>query len=139
MRWTDWQSKAAAGTVEKFDEADLPGVLSGIRTHDGPPFGPLMARPAIIADNRERTWAAVARITHPGIGLSEVAARTRMGNGLSELLEGAADRGDGRHWSRCRSAPCPTTAPNGPRGRRRNLRPDAPAARARGRRRTVPK
>jgi hypothetical protein len=90
MRWTDWQSKAAAGTVEKFDDADLPGVLSGIRTHDGPPFGPLMARPAIVADNRDRTWAVVARITHPGIGLSEVGARTRMGNGLSELLEGAA-------------------------------------------------
>lgn len=90
MRWTDWQSKAAAGNVEKFDDADLPGVLSGIRTHDGPPFGPLMARPAIVADNKERTWAVVARITHPGIGLSEVNARTRMGNGLSELLEGAA-------------------------------------------------
>jgi hypothetical protein len=90
MRWTDWQSKAAAGTVENFDEADLPGVLSGIRTHDGPPFGPLMARPAIVADNKERTWAVVGRITHPGIGLSEVGARTRMGNGLSELLEGAA-------------------------------------------------
>ena len=49
MRWTDWQSKTAAGTVEKFDEADLPGVLSGIRTHDGPPFGPLLARPAVVA------------------------------------------------------------------------------------------
>src|SRR4051794_24466641 len=34
MRWSDWQSKAAAGTVEDFDEADLPGVLAGIRTHD---------------------------------------------------------------------------------------------------------
>jgi hypothetical protein len=90
MRWTDWQSKAAAGTVERFDEADLPGVLAGIRTHDGPPFGPLLARPAIVADNRQRTWAVVARITHPGIGLSEVAARTRMGSGLAELLEGAA-------------------------------------------------
>ncbi|HEX8093486.1 SCO6880 family protein [Jatrophihabitans sp.] len=90
LGWADWQSKAAAGTIENFDEADLPGVLSGIRTHDGPPFGPLLARPAIVADNRERTWAVVARITHPGIGLSEVPARTRMGNGLSELLEGAA-------------------------------------------------
>jgi hypothetical protein len=90
MGWTDWQSKAAAGVVEKFGEADLPGVLSGIRTHDGPPFGPLLSRPAIVADNRERTWAVVARITHPGIGLAEVAVRTRMGNGLSELLEGAA-------------------------------------------------
>ncbi|MCW2530152.1 MAG: conserved rane protein of unknown function [Pseudonocardiales bacterium] len=90
MGWTDWQSKAAAGTVEDFDEADLPGVLSGIRSHDGPPFGPLLARPAIVADSRERTWAVVARITHPGIGLAEVSARTRMGIGLSELLEGAA-------------------------------------------------
>jgi hypothetical protein len=90
LGWNDWQSKAAAGTVENYDEADLPGVLSGIRTHEGPPFGPLLARPAIVADNRERTWAVVARIAHPGIGLSEVQARTRMGNGLSELLEGAA-------------------------------------------------
>lgn len=90
MRWTDWQSKAAAGTVDDFDEADLPGVLSGIRTHDGPPFGPLLIRPAVIADNRARTWAVVARITHPGIGLAEAASRARMGAGLSELLEGAA-------------------------------------------------
>jgi hypothetical protein len=90
MGWTDWQSHAAAGTVDNFDDADLPGVLSGIRTHDGPPFGPFLARPAIIADNRDRTWAVVARITHPGIGLAETAARTRMGNGLAELLEGAA-------------------------------------------------
>lgn len=90
MGWSDWQSRAAAGTVENFDEADLPGVLAGVRTHDGPPFGPLMARPVIVADNRERSWAVVARITHPGIGLSEVPARTRMGNGLAELLEGTA-------------------------------------------------
>ena len=90
MGWTDWQSKVAAGTVEHLEEADLPGVLSGIRTHDGPPYGPLLARPVIIADDRERTWAVVAKITHPGIGLSEAGARAQMGNGLSELLEGAA-------------------------------------------------
>jgi hypothetical protein len=90
MRWTDWQSKVAAGTVENFDEADLPGVLSGIRTHDGPPFGPLLDRPVIVADHRERTWAVIARITHPGIGLAELPARIRMANGLSELVEGAA-------------------------------------------------
>jgi hypothetical protein len=90
MGWSDWQSEAAAGTVKDLDEADLPGVLSGIRTHDGPPFGPLLSRPAIIADHRERTWAVVARITHPGIGLSEAPVRARMGAGLAELLEGAA-------------------------------------------------
>ncbi|WP_338105002.1 SCO6880 family protein [Modestobacter muralis] len=90
LGWTDWQSRAAAGTTGDLDDADLPGVLSGIQTHDGPPFGPLLARPVVVADHRERTWAVVARITHPGIGMSESTARTRMGIGLAELLEGAA-------------------------------------------------
>jgi len=90
LGWSDWQSKAAAGMLEDFAEADLPGVLAGIRTHDGPPFGPLLGRPAIVADNHQRTWAVVARISHPGIGLSEAPARARMGAGLCELLEGAA-------------------------------------------------
>ncbi|MBN9619843.1 MAG: hypothetical protein J0H43_08940, partial [Actinobacteria bacterium] len=85
-----WQSHAATGIVDRLDEVDLPGVLSGIRTHDGPPFGPLLARPAIIADNRERTWAVVARIHHPGIGLAEATTRARMGAGLSGLLDAAA-------------------------------------------------
>ena len=90
MGWTDWQSRAAAGTAESLDDADLPGVLSGIQTHDGPPFGPLQVRPVIVADLRERSWAVVARIAHPGIGLSEAAARARLSTGLAELLEGAA-------------------------------------------------
>jgi hypothetical protein len=90
MGWTDWQCKAVAGTAEHLEEADLPGVLSGIRTYDGPPFGPLLTRPAIVADHREHAWAVVASITHPGIGLAEPAARARMGAGLAELLEGAA-------------------------------------------------
>lgn len=88
--WTSWQSRAASGHVDDLDEADLPGVLSGIRTHDGPPFGPLLLRPAVVSDDRERTWAVIARIGHPGIGLSEAAARTRLGHGLAELLESAA-------------------------------------------------
>jgi hypothetical protein len=90
MGWTEWQSHAAAGTATDLDEADLPGVLSGIRTHDGPPFGPLLARPVVVADTRERTWAVIARISHPGIGLSESTTRARMGTGLAEMLEGAA-------------------------------------------------
>jgi hypothetical protein len=65
--------------------------LSGIRTHDGPPHGIYSTRPAIIADSRERTWAVVAALTHPGVGLSEAPARARMGNGLAELLEGTAN------------------------------------------------
>jgi hypothetical protein len=89
MGWTHWQSKAATGRGKAGDDADLPGVLAGIRTHDGPPFGPLMLRPAIVQDHAARTWTAVAKVTHPGIGLAEPGARTQMGAGLADLLEGA--------------------------------------------------
>lgn len=90
LGWTSWQSRAAAGDVDDLEDVDLPGVLSGMRTHDGPPFGPLLARPAVVSDDRERTWSVVARIAHPGIGLAEAGTRTRLGHGLAELLESAA-------------------------------------------------
>lgn len=93
MGWTDWQSRAAAGSVTDPGEADLPGVLSGIVTFDGPPYGPLLARPVIIADNRARTWAVVARLAHPGIALAQAGDRARMADGFSELLEAAATAG----------------------------------------------
>ncbi len=88
--WSDWQSRAVTGRSNDLAEADLPGVLSGVRTHDGPPTGLLLQRPAIVVDNRERTWAVVARVQHPGIGLAEGRDRNRMGAGLAQLLEGAA-------------------------------------------------
>jgi len=88
--WSCWQSRAAAGQVDDLAEADLPGVLAGITAHDGPPFGVLLARPAIVQDSSAQSWAAVARISHPGIGLAEAGTRNRMAAGLSELLEGAA-------------------------------------------------
>lgn len=90
MGWTRWQSKVAAGTATDLAEADLPGVLAGVSTHDGPPYGHTMVRPAIVQNSAERTWAAVARIVHPGIGLAESDDRARMGAGLAELHEIAA-------------------------------------------------
>jgi hypothetical protein len=90
MGWTRWQSKVAAGTVSDLNEADLPGVLAGVRMHDGPPYGHTMVRPAIVQNTSERTWAAVARIVHPGIGLAQPEERERMGAGLAELTEVAA-------------------------------------------------
>jgi hypothetical protein len=87
MGWTRWQSNVAAGTATDLDEADLPGVLAGVRMHDGPPFGHTMVRPAVVQNTAERTWAAVARIVHPGIGLAEAEDRARMGAGLAELHE----------------------------------------------------
>ncbi len=88
--WSAWQSRAASGRAGDPTQADLPGVLAGIRTHDGPPLGPALSRPAIVQDRAARSWAAVARISHPGIALVEATGRARMAAGLSELLEGAA-------------------------------------------------
>ena len=114
--WTRWQSRAAAGELEDPGEADLPGVWSGIEIHDGPPMAGRLTRPAVIQDHAARTWAATARITHPGIGMSDEHERHRMGAGLAELLEAASGgRADppGRPAGPHRSL---TTAPNAPHG-----------------------
>jgi len=87
MGWTRWQSKAAAGIPDDMGEVDLPGVLAGIQIHDGPPLGHTMTRVAIVQNHSAHTWAAVARIVHPGIGLAEPRTRNRMGAGLAELQE----------------------------------------------------
>lgn len=89
MGWTRWQSRVAAGVAQDLDQADLPGVLAGVQVHDGPPYGPLMSRVAVIQHHAHRTWAATARIEHPGLGLAEPDARERMGAGLAELCEAA--------------------------------------------------
>jgi hypothetical protein len=93
MGWTRWQSKAAAGELDELEEADLPGVLAGIQIHDGPPMAGRLERPAIIQDHSALTWAATARITHPGIGMSDDDERFRMGAGLAELFEAASAGG----------------------------------------------
>ncbi len=87
MGWTHWQSRVAAGTVTDLVQADLPGVLAVVQTHDGPPFGHSMTRVAVIQDHAAHTWAAVARIEHPGIGMAEADERDRMATGLAELQE----------------------------------------------------
>lgn len=93
MGWTRWQSRAAAGTALDLAQADLPGVLAGIQIHDGPPAGVAMTRVAVVQNHCARSWAVVARIVHPGIGLAEPADRNRMGAGLAELQEIASRTG----------------------------------------------
>lgn len=88
--WTRFQSKAAAGEIDDVNEADLPGVLAGIQIHDGPPMAGRAVRPALIQNHATRTWAATARVVHPGIGMADDADRSRMGAGLSELFEAAS-------------------------------------------------
>lgn len=88
--WTRFRSKASTGESDSLEEPDLPGVLQGVRIHDGPPRGATFTRAALIQDQRCRTWALTASVTHPGIGLAELDQRERLGAGLGELLDLAA-------------------------------------------------
>jgi hypothetical protein len=112
MGWTDWQSKAPAGVVEKFDEADLPGVLSGIRTR----------RPPGAAVTGRRSWPTAGTDLPSSLAsptryrVAEVAVRTRMGNGLSGCW-GARHRGDGLA-SGAQIRTVPDDGPSGWRGSR---------------------
>lgn len=88
--WTRFRAKAATGSVRDPRAVDLPGVLSGVEIHDGPPRGPLMQRPAVIQHHAAKTWSMTASAVHPGIRLSEADDRARFGRGLSEMLEAVA-------------------------------------------------
>ncbi|MGV1009948.1 MAG: SCO6880 family protein [Dermatophilaceae bacterium] len=89
-RWTAFRSRASRGQVEQLSEVDLPGSLSGVEIHEGPPTGLAGARVAIIQNHAARTWAATAAIVHPGTGMRDAHERARMGRGLAELLDQAA-------------------------------------------------
>ena len=86
--WSRFQSRASVGKTRDLAEVDLPGILSGIVIHDGPPSGPSQARVAIIQDHASHTWAATAAISHPGIGMADAHQRAAYGTGLSDLLDG---------------------------------------------------
>ena len=87
MGWSAFRGKVAVGEPAAPDDADLPGILSALQVHDGPPRGARLTRVALIQDHAAQTWAATARIVHPGIGIAEGRERDRMGEGLSQLIE----------------------------------------------------
>src|SRR5882724_13028981 len=55
LGWTTWSAQPARDAG--WDQAALPGVLAGIRIHDGPPHGPTMSRLAVVQDTAAQTWA----------------------------------------------------------------------------------
>jgi hypothetical protein len=71
-------------------DADLPGVLSAIDVHSVCGPNGLTDGLGLIQDHARHTWAATARLTHPGIGLSDESTRSLMGSGLTGLLEAVA-------------------------------------------------
>ena len=86
-RRTRFRSRAAGGQATDLTEADLPGVLSAVEIHEGPPTGAAQTRIAIIQNHATKTWAATASVIHPGIGLADADERQRFGTGLSDLLD----------------------------------------------------
>ncbi|NHA68216.1 SCO6880 family protein [Phycicoccus flavus] len=91
--WSRFTAHASTGQVSDLGVPDLPGVLAAITVHDAPPGGPAGRRVALVQHHAARTWAVVAAVVHPGIGMSEPAERDRYGAGLTGLLDaaGAAD------------------------------------------------
>ena len=86
--WARFRSRASLGKTRDLAEVDLPGVLSGIEIHDGPPSGPAQARVAIVQNHATSTWAVTASLSHPGIGMADRQQRTGYGTGLADLLDG---------------------------------------------------
>lgn len=88
--WSVWTSAVAAGDSDDLQGADLPGILSPLEFHDGPSMAGSLVRVAIIQDHARRTWAATARIAHPGLGVASAEQRLRMAAGLVQLCETAS-------------------------------------------------
>ena len=91
--WSSWRSNAATGaaTPDELAHPDLPGVIAGLRTHQGPPFGPAGTRVCIVQDTRAGRWSATARLSHPGVAAADEATRDAYATELGDLLAAAAD------------------------------------------------
>ncbi len=90
--WTRYRAPAATGHAQ-VDVPDLPGVLAGIRIHDGPPHGPSQRRVALIQNHTTHTWVLAAALTHPGLGMADPDQRDRQAAGLTRLLDLCARTG----------------------------------------------
>lgn len=87
--WTKFRSKASRGQAPDPDEVDMPGVLSSLAVHEGPPQGPRFSRPALVQHRVLKTWTQTALIEHPGIDMAETYERDLRGRGLGMLLDAA--------------------------------------------------
>ncbi|WP_224390416.1 SCO6880 family protein [Pseudonocardia sp. ICBG1293] len=90
MRWSPWQSRAAAGLAGDRTEPDLPGVLSRLEFPDGPEFHG--ARICLIHDTAEGRWGATGRLTHSGVGMLSDQECERLAARLGSMLAGLGHR-----------------------------------------------
>lgn len=90
MRWSPWQSRAAAGLVGDRNEPDLPGVLSRLEFPDGPEFHG--SRICLIHDTDQGRWGATARLTHSGVGMLSDDECEELARRLGSMLVGLGHR-----------------------------------------------
>jgi hypothetical protein len=90
MRWSPWQSRAAAGLAGDRTEPDLPGVLSRLEFPDGPEFHG--SRVCLIHDTVEGRWGATAELTHSGVGMLSDEECERLASRLGSMLVGLGHR-----------------------------------------------
>ena len=88
--WSRWQSRVLAGLPVAEESLDLPGVMAGLRVHDGAPTSPRWTRPGLIEDRARGTWSITAALRHPGLGAADGDTRDGWGAGLGDLLRAAA-------------------------------------------------
>lgn len=84
---SSWRSRAASGRGGDPGTADLPGALSSIEIHEGPPSGADMRRTALVQDHVTRTWAVSAQVSHPGILLRDGSERSGRAQGLTRMID----------------------------------------------------
>ena len=90
MRWSPWQSRAAAGLAGDRTEPDLPGVLARLEFPDGPEFHG--SRICLIHDTAEGRWGATAKLTHSGVGMLSDDECERLASRLGSMLVGLGHR-----------------------------------------------
>jgi hypothetical protein len=90
MRWSPWQSRAAAGLAGERTEPDLPGVLSRLEFPDGPDLHG--SRVCLIHDTAEGRWGATAKLTHSGVGMLSDDECERLASRLGAMLVGLGHR-----------------------------------------------
>ena len=95
LGWSRWRSQASTGaaSAEELEHADLPGVIAGLRTHVGPPFGPSQTPVCLVQDPTGGRWAVTARIVHPGVAGADSSTREGFASALGDLLASAAESG----------------------------------------------
>lgn len=83
-----WQSSATSEPIsaERAQELDLPGVLQGFEVFDGLPSASSAMRRLCVLKDPDAGWVMVAKVSHPGLSLTDPDAGNRWASALGDML-----------------------------------------------------